>query len=540
MTIISVQNERSRLVASDDIVKAVRPLISYRAQELPPVAVQLVIKAFMKSRRSHGAENDVFRMYGDAETRQKLLDLDWPEERMTPALMKATSLQRGVWDGWRSLVSPGGYFGTGLVRHVERALSLHIGVPVRVDDYRERPQIGMRYAARQPIPLFPFQSEAIEAFFDAGGRGVINIPPRGGKTRIAIEITARLNIPTLVVVPTKNLVSQTVERFRSWLPADQVQGVTGGRPSPRKQRQLNNALVWIATPATAAGPKPAGSNNNVAREGMQGIASRQLLIIDEFHHSAADTWQDISLAARSAYFRLGLTGTHYRADGRDLAMHAVLSSCVYRRSVADMIALGRLVPARIAMVRVTPRPKDTMVGGHDVYPECVIEHPERNRVLVDAAHGLVANGKRVLVMVKEVRHAETLCTLIRDRGINAIAVRGGEGSEEAEQALKDLQTGRVQCVIGTPVIGEGVDVPAADALVYAAGGQSRVKVVQDYFRVLTASPGKTHGIIVDMADQHHPVLVEAAARRLALYRAESAFSAEVINPENLYHWLQAA
>jgi superfamily II DNA or RNA helicase len=100
-----------------------------------------------------------------------------------------------------------------------------------------------------------------------------------------------------------------------------------------------------------------------------------------------------------------------------------------------------------------------------------------------------------------------------------------------------LSRGEIPCVIGTSVIGEGRDVPAADALVYFAGLKSRVKVTQDYYRVLTPSPGKTHGIIVDAADCHHGVLTNHAAERLMLYRSESAFAADVMEWGDFESWL---
>jgi len=95
-------------------------------------------------------------------------------------------------------------------------------------------------------------------------------------------------------------------------------------------------------------------------------------------------------------------------------------------------------------------------------------------------------------------------------------------------------------VIGTSVIGEGRDIPAADGMVYAAGGRSRIRVVQDYFRVLTVSEGKEAGIVVDFADDHHDQLTRHAAERLSLYRQEKCFESEVINGGDMLGWLEKA
>jgi len=197
-----------------------------------------------------------------------------------------------------------------------------------------------------------------------------------------------------------------------------------------------------------------------------------------------------------------------------------------------MVANRRLVPARVAMIRVPETEDLGWATGHDVYPAAVVDHEGRNGILVEAIKGLLAVGKRTLVLTKEVRHAEALSARIP----GSVQV-DGQKSEIVERTLLDLQAGAVRCVVGTSVIGEGVDVPAADALVYAAAGRSRVKVVQDYFRVLTASPGKTRGIVIDAADQHHPSLLPSAACRLALYRSEEAFTSEVIDPGSVTAWI---
>ena len=67
-----------------------------------------------------------------------------------------------------------------------------------------------------------------------------------------------------------------------------------------------------------------------------------------------------------------------------------------------------------------------------------------------------------------------------------------------------------------------------------------MRVVQDYFRALTASEGKTVAIVVDAADAHNPILLDHAAARLSHYREERAFEACVIDPDRFQGWLNDA
>lgn len=539
---IEIHNARSRVTTDPETLARLRRLVAYREADLPPTQVQRIIRGFLSrpadqreaAKQAAGSRyRKAARLGYDIDTAvlyqwhgPQLRELGWPQSRLGPQLWDAVLRLRGIWDGWTSLISPRGEFGTGLLPHVERALELRLGATRTYNDRRPSPTSQTPYTAAKAPSLYAFQTAAADAWVAAGGRGVIDLPPRSGKTHVAIEITRRVGLPTLIVVPRKVLVTQTVARFAEWFPPGSVMGVTGGRPSAKVQRKLNQALIWIATPQTAAGRKDATGT----RTGMQGIETRQLLIIDEFHHAAAPTYRAISLAARSAYYRLGLTGTHFRADGRDMLMHSVLSRSVYSRSITEMVALGRLVPARVAMVRV---PGYIHVSsGERMYTATVTECRERNAIIVNAVRELAAAGKRVLVLVKEVAHARRLAELLP----GALQVDGSD-SKQVRPALDALEARRVPAVIGTSVIGEGVDVPAADALVYAAGGKSKVKVVQDFFRVLTASEGKACGLVVDLADNHNERLVKSAAKRLGLYR--QCFPTDVIDATHLASWVRS-
>ena len=539
MVEIEIGNARSRIRGLDNAqAHALQKYVAYRATDLPPVAVIRKIKEFSADLwRFRQTPRERLRDFLTQE-QEMLTAIGWTQ-RLTPTLFeKSRNVTLSGWDGWTSLVTRNGVFGTGLIAHVKRALTLRMGVPesqIKIIDTREDPSIHSvpRLVAQSPS-LYPFQEEAVTSFFEHGGRGVIHLPPRSGKTRIIIAIIDHLHLPSLIVVPGRGLVEQTRQRFLElgW-PEDQVIGITGGKSamSQKKKRAMSRALVWICTPPTAAGSKDQKGN----RSGIWNIQSRKVLIMDETHHSAADTWRAISDSARNAYYRLGTTGTFFRADGKDMLMHSVLSQVVYERTILDMVRLGRLVPARVAMVR--SRTSLETAYGDRLYTEGVTDHEARNTLLVQGAHELIRQRRRVLVLTKEVDHARSLAYQI---GCGAVQVDGTMPTSSVKLALDQLGAGQIPCVVGTSVIGEGVigegrDVPNADALVYAAAGKSKVKQVQDFFRCLTSAEGKKNGIIIDAADDHHPRLTEAAAQRLSTYR--QCFEADVIDQRDIPGWV---
>ena len=506
------------------MISEVRRLVAYREAELPPPMAQAIIKSFFLRRKRHGPYRDIERLYVDMDTGRQLTDAGCPYGYLSPDMIEQVLRQRGTWDGWIRLVGAKGGFQTGLLPHVVRALQLRLNINPEIHDERVKPSTAAFSIATVP-PLYGFQEEALAAFVEHG-RGIVELPPRSGKTHIAIAVIITLSVPTLYVVPTVGIAQQTVSALRRHIPYHHVMQITGGAPSAKVKRLMAGAWVWVTTPGTAAGPRPKVKGQH--RRGITGISSRHLLVIDEFHHSAANTWQDISLSAVNAYYRLCLTGTNYRADGKDMLMRSVVSRTVYRRSVSDMIQAGRLVPAYVAMVRVPGRVEAR--GFRDYYVKGVVENQNRNQLIADTCARLVASGRRVLVLTKEISHAERLYEITA----NSVQV-DGRNNEAVAAAIAAMQAGRVRVIIGTSVIGEGIDVPAADALIYAAAGRSKVKVVQDFYRVLTANEGKHFGVIVDFADNHNETLLKQAAHRLDLYRRE--FRADVVEPSQFDGWL---
>jgi len=515
---IALDNTVGRLIAPGYVISKARDMVSYSPVKLPPPRAQAVIKAFFRDHGRRGGNEDLMLVW--QHIGHQLRKYHVTPETLTKQALEQVLRQRGTWSGWIPLMDVEGRFSAGLLLHVQRAL-WRLGHTAKIVDVRTH--IAPAAPVGSAPPLWDFQQEAVDTMLRQQ-RGVIDLPPRSGKTRIAAAVIQRLGLPTIYITPRRELVRQTAASLLEWLPKNSVFPITtgGSSLSAKRKRIMRGAMVWVMPPGTAAGSKAKGYG------GIEGLSSRKVLFIDEYHHAAADIYLAVSKAAVNAFYRYGLTGTHFRADGRDMVMHGVLARSIFRREVGEMIGKGVLVPAKVAMLKIP----GWAPSGKEAYREGVVRHRGRNEALARATRLLAATGRRTLVLTKEIAHAKHLANMIP----NSMQV-DGQSEITVRQALDALEQRKISAVVGTSVIGEGVDVPAADALVYAAGGRSRVKVVQDFFRVLTASPGKREGIIVDGADGHSDTLVRQAAQRLAIYRSEPSFQADVIEPADLGTWL---
>lgn len=419
------------------------------------------------------------------------------------------------WDGWLRLLAKDGSLPAGLVPELQRLLDKY-GVPFVVRDMRQRPDDEV--PLHSGLKLRDYQERLVDKALRLG-RGIIDSPPRSGKTMMGSAIVDRNPLPALWIAPTKAIVRQTVRSLSKALalgPGGVVE-VTGGWPAPKKQRAVREARVVVTTAASAV------------RFPRSFYDSRDVLVIDEFHHAAASTYQEINRVAENVYYRYGLTGTHFRSDANtEILMDAVLSTVIGRVEVQQLVDLGFLCPVDFVFVPIEgPRLGECALD--TAYRRGVMHHKDRNAWVSWAAQALMAYGKRVIVLVKLIDHGEQLAELIP----GAHFVRGADGKdvrdEDVTGAIESFNRGEIPCLIGTSVLGEGIDLPAADALVYAKGGSADVTVTQDVFRVLTASTGKSRALVVDFADRHHDGLKAQSAKRGRIYAREDAFDVHVLD-----------
>jgi superfamily II DNA or RNA helicase len=385
----------------------------------------------------------------------------------------------------------------GLAPHVE-TLARYYRIPLRTYDARERPIDGYPWHAVS-ADWRPYQERVHRELLHAD-RGVIDAPPRSGKTLMAARFVDCVALPTAWIAPSVQIVRQTYEVLVGFYGEEHVSRLDGSAKPHQKDPEKQ---IVVSTAASAAA---------LANEWWDG---RDVLVIDEFHHAAAETYHRINLLAQNVYYRIGWTGTHFRTGDDALAMEAVCSLKLAKVELGELIDAGFLAAPRVFFQRVR---RSSNTGGHDwrvAYRRGIVECPERNDLVVRTAHALLGHGVPTIVLTRHRKHADELGACIED----AVVVKGGENALTSE-AVRQFNAGRHQCLVGTTVIGEGVDVPRAAALVYASGGSDGVSMMQSYFRPLTGGANKPVGRIYDFSDRHHGTLSRHTDRRIAMARRE--------------------
>lgn len=378
----------------------------------------------------------------------------------------------------------------GLTPHIV-AIARYYGLSCEVRDTRQRPDDAFPWFSVQ-ANWRPYQ-DGVHQEILKHGTGIIDAPPRSGKTMMAVRAIDTLAHPTIYLAPSLAIVRQTYQVMVKHFGPDLV-GRLDSQAQPH-EKDITKPVV-VATPQSAL------------KQDQQWWDQRKMLIIDEFHHSAADMYHRINEKAHNIFYRLCFTGTHFRSGEDKLAMEAVCSTVLYSIPVPYLVHHGWLVPARVVFAEAGG-PKLATRDYKKAYKEGIVEREERNAKVIHIAKTLAASDIQTIVLVKRRKHADQLGERIPD----SCVVKGGDNALVSNR-IQHFRDGRYSVLIGTTVIGEGVDLPTAGALVYASGGTDSVTMMQSYFRPLTANHGKQVGLIYDFVDSHQRTLLRQSERRI--------------------------
>ncbi|HEX3033664.1 MAG TPA: DEAD/DEAH box helicase family protein [Thermodesulfobacteriota bacterium] len=161
----------------------------------------------------------------------------------------------------------------------------------------------------------PYQMEAIEAWKKNKFIGVIELPTGAGKSylgQMAIELTKR---STLVVVPTLDLLNQWYDLLCSAF-GSKIVGIIGGG-----YYEVNSLTATTYESAV----------NYVDKLGNRW----GLVIFDECHHLPGPMYSHAAEMAIAPY-RLALTATLERPDGRHTVLNNLIGPVIYRKGIKDL------------------------------------------------------------------------------------------------------------------------------------------------------------------------------------------------------------
>lgn len=348
----------------------------------------------------------------------------------------------------------------------------------------------------------PFQSEAVAAWWRARGRGVVVLPTGAGKSYVAMLAMDKVKRSTLVIAPTLDLVRQWYDNLR--VAFGTTIGVIGGG-----EHRVENITV---------------STYDSAYLHMEHIGARfGLLIFDEAHHLPSETY---ALAARLsvAPFRLGLTATPERQDGREALLDELIGPLCYRQEIVAMsgdylaeyetqrvdIELSVEERAQYEEARQVYRDYLQSQGIRLTSPAAFADFMTRSSRTAEGRAAIAAyRAQKQLAFCAPAKldyvehllsvHAADRAILFTQDNATAYAISRKflipiithhTKVTERSHILQGFSEGTYRAIATSKVLNEGVDVPDANVAIVVSGSGSVREHVQRLGRVLRKKEGK--------------------------------------------------
>ncbi len=396
-------------------------------------------------------------------------------------------------------------FPTGKPRQRVRAYKMgktHIRVPREYISYEEEQELPFEIQlleASEPPRIGEIQltfqlRDAIQrtgfAALTEQGSGVLSLACGRGKTVVAIHSWAVTGYPGLVVVNTKDLMRQWIERIEEHtnLSLDDIGVYAADRDDWEKP-------ITVASIQTLAARL---RDNELPQEFMDyfGVA-----IYDEVHRLGAPFFNQTAHICDG--LRWGLSATHRRDDGLDPLYKYHIGPVLYENLTQDVVPETYFVhtglnpaPRRLERLKV----RGTL--NFNKLCELLVRDHRRNQLITDHIDRCLEEDRRILVLSRRVEHCEQLNSLYKESGL----IHGGIPAKDRRAQLYDYPL----IFATTDLAREGLDRKDLDTLMIALPIQREGWVQQTIGRIQRDSPGKQVPQVYVFEDEKIPACRTAA------------------------------
>ncbi len=371
---------------------------------------------------------------------------------------------------------------------LDNALTAGVGRP---------PSISITFANVDVTPR-PFQQEVLDQLEFARkdlnrSNNLVAMATGTGKTVVAGLDFRRLRqqgevTSLLFVAHRREILEQSLSTFRTIM-RDGNFGellVDGHRPSQWRQ--------------VFASVQSLGAN---ALESLQ-ADQFDMIIVDEFHHAAADSYERLLSHFRPKYL-LGLTATPERSDGKPIlqwfdntiSAELRLWEAIDRQILSPFQYFGihddvDLAKANIRWTRsqgYDTKQLTSLYTANDSRVSIILEN--LNRYVTDL------DDMKCVGFCVSIEHAEFMAQRFATAGIPSVAVTSKMMSEDRDLALANLRSGEVKAIFAVDIFNEGVDIPDINTILMLRPTESPTIFLQQLGRGLRKTESKACLVVLD-------------------------------------------
>lgn len=338
--------------------------------------------------------------------------------------------------------------------------------------------------------LRDYQQECIEAILKQKELGIfrqlVHLPTGTGKTIVFANLIKNISGRVLILTHRNILVKQAKEKILLVNPKSDI-GIIQA-----ENNDLENRILLASVPTIGKEPKELKGYDRL----LDLPTDIELIIVDEAHHSIAQTWRRVfqrlgiiepryypSKDAKnptreietieSKALLVGFTATPYRTDKQPLKM--VYDEVVYHKPIFDFIPdyLSDCLFANIEQELFIDGNRKLSSEIKQTELNEILRQPETKELVIKTYKQYCLDRKYSLGFAANIKEAERFVDLFCSHQIPSSVVHSKLDSDTLKKRLKDFELGKIKVLWNVNMLTEGFDFAPIDSLLICKALPSR-------------------------------------------------------------------
>lgn len=379
------------------------------------------------------------------------------------------------------------------------------------------------WAKPLPFKLHDYQEKSAQ-LLPAIHHGNVEICTGAGKSAILLKVCRETGLPTVIVVPSKSIFNELVEKFEYHFGAGKIGKFGDGKKKLGK-------LFTIAIGDSLANVKKGSPE-------WEFFSKLPQMLVDESHTWGAESLEEIchgvlaDIPNRQFY-----SATQTRGDGSERLLQSIIGRTVHTLTTEEAVKGDYICPHDYRIIEVeSSNPNFTSSDALEMKRVHFLGNKNIAAFIAKLANAdALTNKKQTLVLVEELPQIAYLIKLLKvpyayahsESKKERLAELGLTKVDPAESVEK-FNMGEAMVLIGTSCISTGTNIFPTHNTVNWVGGSSEIKTKQGpvgrSVRKESSSPyknpnaPKTHSRIWDFLVNDVPIMVKHLKQRIPFYR----------------------
>ena len=351
--------------------------------------------------------------------------------------------------------------------------------------------------------------------------GVLEAATAFGKTVVCSYLIAERKVNTLILLQSKDLLSQWVDELNKFLDIREEPPEYETKTGRKKKRDSaigilhgsKNTLTGIVDIAMVGSMYSKGKFQNLKH-------AYGMVIVDECHHAASHTYMEV-LQKINAKYVYGVSATPKRGDHLDKIIYMMLGPLRHRFTAlerAEEQGIGHYFVPRYTRVIDTEDSRNDINKAYSLISISKV----RNEMIANDVKQSISQNQTPVILTRYKEHAKILYDMLKDEADHVFLLYGDNSDKEnAEIRIRLKKVPRTESLILIATgqkIGEGFDFPRLDVLILAAPVSFEGRLEQYIGRLNRDYEGKEAVYVYDYIDTHMRKFNKMYGKRLRTYK----------------------